>query len=696
MIDRSFARGLSILSLMGAAACGGGDSGSDTPAADGGAGGASAGSSGAGAKAGTSSKGGSAGSTGGKGGSAGNGGMASAGKGGSAGNGGTATAGKGGTGGTASAGKGGTGGTASAGKGGAAGTSSTGGSGTAGSGTAGSGTAGSGTAGSGTAGSGTAGSGTAGSGTAGSGTAGSGTAGSGTGGTGAGGNPIMPGDPGAHDVLFAIDTAKDVHPISRYIYGTNQGDFTKEAKGLTMARVGGNRMTAYNWETNASNAGSDYLFENDAFISASKVAGEPMKQAVTAATSADASIIMTVPIAGWVSADESGPCPSNPSPAQIAQHFFPVLAKKGSAFAYPPDLNDKKVYADEFVGWLESQFPTAQTDPNKRIFYMLDNEPDLWSSTHSEIHPSPVTYAELAQKNAEFGKAIKDAAPGAIVFGPVNYGYAGFLNLQNAPDAGGKNFIDSYLDSMKAAEASAGKRVVDVLDVHWYPEATGDGKRIVDDGTSPGEFAARLQAPRSLWDSSYIETSWITGCCSNGAINLIPWLKGKIDAHYPGTKLSISEYNYGAGPSISGGLAEADVLGVFGREDIFAASLWEMSSVNSSFIFGGFALYRNYDGSGGTFGDTSVSASTSDVVMATAYGSTTAGGGVVVVVVNKDAGEKVAGITVSAPTAFTGADVYTLTSASASPQKGASLTAVATNAFSFKMPGYSASTIVFK
>lgn len=515
--------------------------------------------------------------------------------------------------------------------------------------------------------------------------------------TSSSGAVVTPGDPGAHDVLFAIDTTTGAQPISPYIYGTNQGDLTKEAKGLTLTRVGGNRMTAYNWETNASNAGSDYQYENDSYISASKVPGDPMKQAVQTASSAGASTIMTVPIAGWVSADENGPCPSNPTQAQIAQRFFPIIAKKGSAFAASPDTTDGKVYADEFVHWLESQFPNAQTDPARRIFYMLDNEPDLWSSTHSEIHPSAVTYAELVQKNTDFATAIKAVAPSALIFGPVNYGWAGYSNLQNAPDANNRDFLEFYLDSMKAAEQTAGKRLVDVLDVHWYPEATGDGHRIVDDGTTAGEVDARLQAPRSLWDSTYTETSWITQCCSNGPIQLIPRLMAKIAAHYPGTKLSISEYNYGAGPDISGGLAEADVLGVFGREGLFAASMWEMSSTNSSFIFGGFALYRNYDGKGGTFGDTSVSLDNSDTVKASAYASVFASGGgnVIVVAINKTTGALKAGITLKHTATLAGADIYALTSAGATPQKGTGLTAVATNAFSYTMPAHSATTLVF-
>jgi hypothetical protein len=523
----------------------------------------------------------------------------------------------------------------------------------------------------------------------------SGTTGSMTVTTGAG-MVINPGDPGAHDVLFTIDSTMNAHPISRYIYGTNQGDLNAEAKGLTMTRVGGNRLTAYNWETNASNAGSDYLYENDNYLSTSSVPGDPMKNAVQAAVSSDASIIMTVPIAGWVSADENGPCASNPTPAQIAQRFHPILPKKGSAFVYPPDLTDGKVYADEFVHWLESQFPNAQTDPHQRIFYMLDNEPDLWSSTHSEIHPAALTYAELVQKNTDFASAIKGVAPNAILFGPVNYGWAGYVNLQNAPDAQNRDFLEFYLDSMKTAEQANGKRLVDVLDVHWYPEATGGGNRIVDDGVGAAEVDARLQAPRSLWDSTYTETSWITQYSTMGPINLIPRLKKKIDDHYPGTKLSISEYNYGAGGDISGGIAEADVLGIFGREDLFAASTWLVSQTNT-FLFAGFAMYRNYDGQGATFGDTSISAVPSDPVKSSVYASVSSQNGtnIVIVAINKDSSAKKAGITLKHNATLSGADVYVLTSASATPKPGTALTSVAINAFNYTMPPMSVSTLVF-
>jgi hypothetical protein len=513
---------------------------------------------------------------------------------------------------------------------------------------------------------------------------------------GATGQTTTPGDPGKNDVTFTIDTTANVHAISPYIYGSNSGDFTKEAKGLTLARMGGNRLTAYNWETNASNAGSDWQYSNDNYMSASTTPGQAMKDATQKALGAGASIIMTVPIAGWVSADENGACPSKPSAAQIAQRFFPIVAKKGAAYAYPPSLSDGKIYADEFVSYLESQFPTAQTDASRRIFYMLDNEPDLWSQTHSEIHPDPPTYAELVQKNTDFAAGIKSVAPNALVMGPVNYGWQGMVDLQSAPDANKRDFLEFYLDSMKAAEATAGKRLLDVLDVHWYPEAQGDGKRIVDDGVTAGEVQAREQAPRSLWDKSYKEDSWISVAAGVGPIYLIPRLQAKIAAHYPGTQLSISEYNYGGGNDISGAIAQADVLGVFGREGVFAAAMWPMAD-KIPFIFAGFAVFRNYDGSLGAFGDTSVSATTSSVGTSSVYASVSSKNpsNVIVVAINKATNAQIAGFALTHTANLVATDVYTLTSAASSPQKVAGLSAIATNAFVYSMPAQSVSTLVF-
>src|SRR5262249_41199390 len=163
----------------------------------------------------------------------------------------------------------------------------------------------------------------------------------------------------------------------------------------------------------------------------------------------------------------------------------------------------------------------------RTLFYDLDNEPDLWSSTHPRIHPDPVTYQELIAKDLEYAEAIKAVAPAAKVFGFVSYGWAGYVNLPGAPAGNNRDLIATWLAALAARAATTGKRVIDVLDLHWYPEAQGGGQRIIVDDASAAVAAARVQAPRSLWDPSYTETSWITQYSTQGPIRLLPRMRDK-------------------------------------------------------------------------------------------------------------------------------------------------------------------------
>ena len=75
---------------------------------------------------------------------------------------------------------------------------------------------------------------------------------------GSGGSVITPGTPPASQVYFSINSQQNTHAISRYIYGMNGVNWGSRPANLTFARSGGNRLTAWNWENNASNAGTDW------------------------------------------------------------------------------------------------------------------------------------------------------------------------------------------------------------------------------------------------------------------------------------------------------------------------------------------------------------------------------------------------------------------------------------------------------
>ncbi len=396
----------------------------------------------------------------------------------------------------------------------------------------------------------------------------------------------------AQATTIVID-ATHSRPISPYIYGANDPDWDKSHTPFTLARLGGNRMTAYNWETNASNAGNDYRFQSDGYMGESNEPGWTLRTFLEKAQSHGAAAMVTIPTAGYVSADKKGDGDVRKTPNYLETRFYKSLPKKPGKLIYPPDTTDRVVYQDECAAWLDKI-----KSPKTPLWFMLDNEPDLWSSTHNEIWTRKPTYADIIENNITFATALKAVAPKDLIFGPANYGWQGFRTFQGASDAGGRDFLDVYLAAMHDAEKKAGKRLLDVLDVHWYPEARGNGKRITEDS---GNEDARIQAPRSLWDPTYVEDSWIVQTLGGKPIALLPRILKQIDANYPGTRLSISEYDYGGKNDISGTIAQADVLGIFGRYGLFAACNWGISAEKPAQL-AGFNAFVNFDGKGSKFG----------------------------------------------------------------------------------------------
>jgi hypothetical protein len=103
-------------------------------------------------------------------------------------------------------------------------------------------------------------------------------------------------------------------------------------------------------------------------------------------------------------------------------------------------------------------------------------------------------------------------------------------------------------------------------------------------------------------------------------VQLIPRLRQWVDKYYPGTKIAIMEWNWGAEGTMNNGLAVAEVLGVFGRERLDMACYWAIPGVGTPGFYA-FKMYRNADGKGNGFGDTAVAATSSAPDRVSCYGS---------------------------------------------------------------------------
>ena len=484
----------------------------------------------------------------------------------------------------------------------------------------------------------------------------------------------------AADVTITVNPAIS-KPISPYIYGINfYSGVTGAPPLLTMDRDGGDRWTAYNWINNASNAGSDYLYENDDYLCNgtcnASIPAEAVRLFISGDQSNNMASLVTLQMQGYVSIDTT--VVQVPTPFPNLQYFRPAVDQKSAASSAPFTLTppaastDNNVYMDEFAWALDQDFLSANifgASPTQPTFISLDNEPDLWNSTHQEVQGSTnVSSAAFVTKTVNLSTALKSLSKNAqtpashfsdlVIFGPVNYGFEGIYSWQGdptlSPTPNGANwFADKYLTGLHSASTAFGAPLVDVYDFHWYAEVyDSNGTRITDmTGTTLTDAQVRLivQSPRDLWDTTWTDTGnsnpWIVETLGGQAINMLGRLQAKINAENPGMKLSITEYNNGGSNHIAGTIAQADNLGIFGAQGLFAASLWPLDSAQP-YILAGFRAFRGFDGANASFGDTSLQATSNNVQNVVVYASTdsTTPGRTVFVAINRSASAQVTAI----------------------------------------------------
>ena len=518
------------------------------------------------------------------------------------------------------------------------------------------------------------------------------------------------------DVTVIVDPTQ-TKPISPWIYGINfYSGVTGAPAHLTFDRAGGNRWTAYNWETNASNAGSDYIYNNDNYLSSSNVPAEAVRSFVAGDQGFGLASLVTVQLQGLVSADESGQV-SVTNPPDMTR-FKTVADKKITISSVPfttsPDTSDAYVYMDEFVWAMDQKLPGIfDANPTVPTFVSLDNEPELWNSTHLEVQgKAPVSSDNYIAKTITLTKALKDQFPNLVIFGPVHYGFQGLYNWQgelSATPDGTNWFPDKYLPAIKTASDAYGKPLVDVYDFHWYPEIyDANGTRILDlTGTTLTDAQVQLivQGPRDLWDPTFNDDNnsnpWIFQELSHNPIRIVPRLQAKINSEFPGMRgISMTEYEGGGWNHIAGTLAQADMLGIFGAQGLFAANLWPPNGTYD-YALAGFRVFRGFDGANANFGDTSVQATSSDISKVAVYASTdsTAPGRVVFAAINRSTAAHVTAIS-GLPLSGMAA-VYQITAASAQGQTPVHPVLVGQmpvggQSFTVTLPALSVSTIEVK
>ena len=437
------------------------------------------------------------------------------------------------------------------------------------------------------------------------------------------------------EVNVSVDTSLDRKAISRYIYGINDTASLSGVRATALNQTGNDFMT-YNWENNYSNAGESYLAANRDVI-----ADRYNRQSSDPAVAADGLIttanhnhidftIASLPTIGYVAADSYGPLLN--SEVAPSDRWVKTYTSKQGEYSLLPDKNDDAVYIDEYLNYIINYYGKSAFGGISA--YSVGGDSFAWSKEFP-LASDNFTVEDYMQKTLDMAEMVKKADSNALVIG------GGFESIEScasfAENAGWskyKNdyswFVDFYLYELNKASQQNGKRLIDIIDVKYFPEEkTEYGISIISE-TSPEANKMRIQAVRALWDGSYSKEGE-----NKEFFPLLPTFQASINEYYPGTKLALTEYNFGGGNNITGGIAQVDALGCFAEEGVFLACLSPDKNDDTTYQYSAINLFTNYDGNGGEFGDVSVRAENNNEEICSSFAAIDNEGVLNVVLTNK-------------------------------------------------------------
>ena len=454
--------------------------------------------------------------------------------------------------------------------------------------------------------------------------------------------------PGSANVSVTINTLADRHQISPYIYGINTTN-VNNISGVSpkLVRFGGNATSDYNWKSFTYNSGGDWFFEDFGLPSSNGNINDSV-QLVKYTVNAGSRILTTMPTLDWV-AKETGhwsysvkkygnqcrvdpyntdagngqkpDCKTRVTTQQVTDAYYPLVDTASDC------TTGNCLYRDEWMKALSAAFGSGACNiPYSPItschFYDMDNEPEIWDGPHGDVHPVHPGYTELANRFELKGIKLKAWDPNSVRFGPVtccwNYYWTAGTSGDDKAAHAGIDYLPWWLNQINWLDRINGARTLDVLDVHAYAGPNVDTSKF----TNAQKRAAAGMIYRTYWDPKYYnagnDADWITtNEPDRGVTFIIPRLKALVNAIYPGTPLSFSEWESFLVPQsewdFATALSDADAFGVMGREGLSFSTRWGGPDATDDTTkqphpnFQAMKLYTNYDGAKHGFGTLSIS-----------------------------------------------------------------------------------------
>lgn len=393
-------------------------------------------------------------------------------------------------------------------------------------------------------------------------------------------------------VVVTIDVTKDTHVISPYIYGRNnslQGNpgsnFTADWTRLKDAGVkffregGGNNSTKYNWRRKISSHPDWY---NNVYANDWNAAAQALLQNTKGTQGmwsfqliGKAAKTTTANFNDWAYNQSqwwSGTNQNLAGGGKPNTSGGPKALTEGN-----PDLYLEDWTADSTVLLLDNWFNNLSLDKTRLKYWNMDNEPEIWNGTHDDVMPTQLAAEDFMQRYFAVAKKARAKFPGIKLVGPVTANEWQWYNWPNGISSGGKNYawLEYFIKRIGEEQAASGVKLLDVLDVHFYPGSTNSSNivqyhRVFFDPTYVFPEANGVKNVNGSWDNSQ-NKEYIFERCKT-------WLEKYIGTNH-GVTFGVTEAGISNVDANTSAVWYASTLGEFMRHpemEIFSPWTWQV------------------------------------------------------------------------------------------------------------------------
>lgn len=403
-------------------------------------------------------------------------------------------------------------------------------------------------------------------------------------------------------VEIIVDASSERKPISPYIYGRNNSlsdnsssplsqvdwEFYRQA-GVRMFREGGgNNSTKYNWRRKLSSHPDWY---NNVYRHDWDYAAQSLEQNMPGTRG-----MWSFQLIGYAAANRD----NNFNDWEFnGSQWWEGVNNNWAGGGGPeegegdPDLYLMPWPPDSTVGILDQWFGDGGLDLDESMFqyWSMDNEVEIWSGTHDDIMPVQISAEAFMNIYFDVAKKARVKFPDIKIVGPVPANEWQWYNWNNSKityQNARYTWLEYFIKRIADEQAASGIRLLDVLDVHFYPYEN-DPEDIVqlhrvwfdENYNYPGANGVKVSGPGE-WDNS-ITKEYIFKRCRD-------WMEEHLGIDH-GVGLSISEMGIQSDDPNIVAIWYASTLGVFADNgvEIFTPWYWEIGMSEVLHLFSRYA-----------------------------------------------------------------------------------------------------------